>query len=78
MRDRIIQNKNFLLIGIILSMLTWGVSWPSAKILSRYGTPVEIAFLRFIFTFFGVLAILKFSHIPVRINKQGYRPLLMA
>jgi drug/metabolite transporter (DMT)-like permease len=59
-------------------MLTWGVSWPSAKILSRYGTPVEIAFLRFIFTFFGVFAILKFSHIPVRINKQGYRPLLMA
>lgn len=72
------KNKNFLVVGITLSMLIWGMSWPSAKVLSHYGKPLEIAFLRFIFTFISLLAILQFLNINLKIQKKGIPSLLLA
>ncbi len=72
------KNKNFLVIGIAISMLIWGMSWPSAKVLSHYGKPLEIAFLRFIFTFISLFIILNFLKINLAISKKGFPSLLVA
>ncbi len=72
------KNKNFLIIGISVSMLVWGMSWPSAKVLSLYGKPLEIAFLRFIFTFISLLIILKTAGIRLSLEKKGIPSLLLA
>jgi drug/metabolite transporter (DMT)-like permease len=72
------KNKHFLIGGIVVSMLIWGVSWPSAKVLSHYGQPIEIAFIRFIFTFLGVLILLKSINTKIFISKKGLPSLLAA
>lgn len=72
------RNKNFLVIGITVSMLIWGMSWPSAKVLSYYGKPLEIAFLRFIFTFLSLLIILLFMKVNLTVSKKGMPSLLFA
>lgn len=72
------KNKHFLLIGILISMIIWGVSWPSAKVLTGYGQPLEIAFIRFVFTFLGVLILLKSIRVKLFISKRGIPSLLMA
>ncbi len=72
------RNKNFLVIGVTVSMLIWGMSWPSAKVLSYYGKPLEIAFLRFIFTFLSLLVILLFMKVNLKISKKGMPSLLLA
>jgi drug/metabolite transporter (DMT)-like permease len=72
------KNKHFLIIGISVSMLIWGMSWPSAKVLSHYGKPLEIAFLRFIFTFLSLLVILQFLKVKLSIQKTGLPSLLFA
>jgi drug/metabolite transporter (DMT)-like permease len=74
----ITQNKHFLLFGIVISMLIWGISWPSAKVLSHYGQPHEIAFIRFIFTFVGVFVLLKSIRQKIFISRKGIPSLLMA
>lgn len=76
--NNIRSNRHFLLVGIILSMITWGISWPSAKILSSYGGPFEIAWLRFVFTFLGVFVLLQIAGIPIRIDKKGMPSLAAA
>lgn len=72
------KNKHFLIGGITVSMLIWGMSWPSAKILSHYGQPIEIAFIRFVFTFISLLFILKFLKINLAITKKGIPSLFFA
>lgn len=70
------KNKNFIVFGITASMLIWGMSWPSAKVLSHYGKPLEIAFLRFVFTFISLYFILVFLKTDLKINKKGLPSLL--
>jgi drug/metabolite transporter (DMT)-like permease len=77
MFEKIKNNKNFLLIGLTLSMLTWGLSWPSAKMLMQYGKPLEIAIIRFFFTVVSMFFILRFAKIKFTITKQGL-PYLVA
>lgn len=72
------QSNNYLFIGIVISMLIWGVSWPSAKVLSSYGGALEIAFLRFIFTFCGVFVLLKIIKQKLFISKKGLGSLILA
>jgi drug/metabolite transporter (DMT)-like permease len=72
------KSKHFLVGGITVSMLIWGMSWPSAKILSHYGAPIEIAFIRFIFTFISLLFILQFLKVNLAINKKGIPSLFFA
>jgi drug/metabolite transporter (DMT)-like permease len=74
----ITKNKNFLITGIIISMLIWGMSWPSAKVLSHYGKPLEIAFLRFVFTFISLFLVLLFLKIKLQVAKKGFPSLLLA
>lgn len=72
------KNKHFLIIGVSVSMLIWGMSWPSAKVLSHYGKPLEIAFLRFIFTFISLFIILKAGGIKLGLKRRGMPSLALA
>lgn len=73
-----LDKKQWLIVGIVLSMMMWGISWPSAKVLSRYGQPIEIAFIRFLFTFIGVFILLKGIRTPLAITKKGLSSLTVA
>ncbi len=57
MGDRSAEDKLFL-VGMMLSMTCWGFSWTSGRILSFYGDPLTISFLRFAVTFISLLFIL--------------------
>ena len=72
------KNKHFLIIGISLSMLIWGMSWPSAKVLSHYGKPLEIALIRFVFTFISLFLILHLLKVKLSIQLKGLPSLIFA
>jgi drug/metabolite transporter (DMT)-like permease len=70
-------NKEKLLIpALIISMVIWGISWPSAKYLTQFGHVIDIAFTRFVFTVIGIFFILKVIKVPFTISKKGI-PLLL-
>jgi drug/metabolite transporter (DMT)-like permease len=68
--------KKFLL-GMIASMLCWGISWPVGKIISSYGTAETIAMLRFVVTFVSLLVLLIFIKEDLSITRKGI-PVLIA
>ncbi len=70
--------SNYLIPGIVVSMLIWGLGWPSAKVLTSFGSAINIALLRFAITFFTILAILFFTKTKITISKNGLIPLLGA
>src|SRR6478609_11621065 len=74
----IAKNKHFLISGLVISMLIWGMSWPSAKVLSHYGKPLEIAFMRFVFTFSSLFLLLLVLKIRLSIHKKAIPSLLFA
>ncbi|WP_276374453.1 DMT family transporter [Chryseolinea sp. H1M3-3] len=71
------EDKIFI-IGMILSMTCWGFSWTSGKILSNYGDPLTISFLRFLVTFLSLVVILYFMKERMSISRNGYVDLFVA
>ncbi len=63
---------------MILSMTCWGFSWTSGKILSNYGDPLTISFLRFLVTFLSLVVILYFMKERMSISRNGYVDLFVA
>ena len=66
------------LYGMVASMFCWGLSWTSGKILTNYGSPFQISFLRFFVTFFSLLFILFFTKDKLTISRKGIPDLLAA
>jgi drug/metabolite transporter (DMT)-like permease len=75
---KINMNKKHLVIGLVLCMLIWGLSWPSSKILSTYATPLQLAAIRFILNTITVLGVLLFFKIQLKINTKGLLYLIPA
>jgi drug/metabolite transporter (DMT)-like permease len=59
-------------------MLIWGMSWPSAKVLSHYGKPLEIALIRFVFTFISLFVLLHLLKVKLSIQTKGFPSLMIA
>ena len=59
-----------LLSGVIVSMFLWGLSWPSAKVLTHYTTPVNFAVYRYILVVATLLPILFFLKVGLRVKKK--------
>ena len=55
------KSERIFLIAVLLSMFVWGMSWSSAKMLSVYGSPEAIAFIRFSCTSLALLPIMYFT-----------------
>jgi drug/metabolite transporter (DMT)-like permease len=70
MKKRISEDNIFLL-GMVLSMTCWGFSWASGKVLSGYGAPLTIAFLRFVVTVISLVFILLVMKEKFTISKKG-------
>src|SRR5688500_1282791 len=77
MGERSSEDKIFL-VGMMFSMTCWGFSWTSGKILSAYGDPLTISFLRFAVTFISLFFILLFLKEKLAIHSKGFVDLLMA
>lgn len=77
MKDRAAEN-NLFLVGMVMSMTCWGFSWTSGKILSHYGDPLTISFLRFAVTFVSLIFILVLMKEKTTINKSGFKDLFIA
>src|SRR5688572_26455876 len=77
MKERTAEDKLFLL-GMILSMTCWGFSWTSGKILSYYGDPLTISFLRFALTFVSLAFILVLMKEKMSVSKSGFIDLAIA
>jgi drug/metabolite transporter (DMT)-like permease len=77
MSERKSDDKLFL-IGMVLSMMCWGFSWTSGKVLSDYTDPLTISFLRFAVTFISLYFILLALKEKLLIDKKGFFDLLMA
>jgi drug/metabolite transporter (DMT)-like permease len=74
-----IKPKNDLfLIGMIVSMFCWGLSWASGKVLSHYADPLTIAFYRFALTFVSLFFILLLLKERFTILRLGLRDLIFA
>jgi drug/metabolite transporter (DMT)-like permease len=72
------RNKQLFLWGMILSMTCWGFSWTAAKIMSGYGDPLPMSFLRFATTFISLFLMLLLIKTSFVINRKGLFDLIMA
>jgi drug/metabolite transporter (DMT)-like permease len=72
------QPKNIFLIGMVLSMICWGFSWTSGKVLAMYGDPMTISFLRFGLTFVSLLFIVMFLKERFTLKLSGLKDLFIA
>jgi drug/metabolite transporter (DMT)-like permease len=72
------SDNRIFLTGMILSMICWGFSWTSGKILAGYADPMTISFLRFALTFVSLLLIVFLLREKFSIQLNGIRDLVIA
>lgn len=56
---------------MLISMVFWGLSWPSAKVISGYSNPIVLTAYRYSIVFLTLIPILLFLKIPLKISKNG-------
>jgi drug/metabolite transporter (DMT)-like permease len=71
-------DNNIFLVGMILSMTCWGISWTSGKILSFYGEPIPLSFLRFALTFLSLLVMVVVMKDKITIKRSGTGDVLIS
>lgn len=72
------ENNNYLIIGLVVSMFCWGLSWTSGKVLAMYGNPLTISLIRFLFSFISLFVFLLIKKEKLIISKKGLFILLAA
>lgn len=65
------SNNTVFSILIFLAMLTWGGSWPSAKIAAGYTAQEVLVFWRLLFTFISFIPIIIIKKIPLKPDKRS-------
>ncbi|MDB4835382.1 DMT family transporter [Cyclobacteriaceae bacterium] len=67
------KNKQQVFIGVlILSMLIWGMSWSSAKVMSGYGSAHVVAYIRFAIVVVVMCPYLLLTGTPIKLQGKGY------
>lgn len=72
------KKNTFLLILICVSMVIWGMSWSSAKVMGRYADALTVAFVRFWVVIAMLLPTVKIMGLSYKIKKSGIKYLLGA
>lgn len=73
------QNQEQLfLLGMILSMFCWGISWASGKVLSGYGDILSLSLFRFGITFAALFVLLLLIKENLKVQRKGWLVLLGA
>ncbi|ASS47510.1 MAG: hypothetical protein A3D31_16890 [Candidatus Fluviicola riflensis] len=57
--------------AMIVSMVLWGVSWPSSGVLTAFGTPIELGIFRYILVIVSLLLLMVILKIPIKISRKG-------
>src|ERR1035438_4588956 len=82
MKYKRMQNKQIteraLVVSMVVSMLLWGLSWPSGKVLTLYCSAVNFAVYRYIIVFSTLLLLLLFLKINLKVKKAGIPSILGA
>ena len=65
------REQRFLVLLLILSMVVWGVSWSSAKVMSNYGDALSIAYIRFVLVVISLLPVLYFSRLGFKVPSSS-------
>ncbi|GAA4463393.1 DMT family transporter [Nemorincola caseinilytica] len=60
-----------LIIGMVISMFLWGLSWPSGKVLSGYCSVVNFTVYRYVIVVITTAMLLPIMGISFRLRKQG-------
>jgi drug/metabolite transporter (DMT)-like permease len=71
-------SQSILTIAIICSMIVWGISWPSNKVLTSFGTPVDLGVFRYGFVVISFLLLLIPLKTKFTISRKGIPFLLIA
>ncbi len=61
----------YLVGGMILSMFLWGVSWPSAKVLTRYCSVINFTAYRYVLVVVTMLLIMPMMGMNMRLQRKG-------
>lgn len=72
------KKNTFLLLLICVSMVIWGMSWSSAKVMGRYADALTVAFVRFWVVIAMLLPTVKVMKLSYSIKKGGIKYLLGA
>ncbi|CAM2772222.1 DMT family transporter [Helicobacter burdigaliensis] len=63
---------------MVIAMVFWGSSWPAGKVLTKYASADIITFWRFFFAFLASIPLVAFLKIPLRIDTNALKFLLLA
>ena len=76
------QNKQIsekvLVIGIVVSMFLWGLSWPSGKVLTHYSTAVNFAVYRYIIVVATLFLLVLLSKNSLKIARAGFSAVIFS
>ena len=50
---------------MIIAMISWGVSWPAAKIVGQYSNPEYLIAWRFLFGLISMIFVMGYLKIPI-------------
>lgn len=78
MKEKNTSQQSMLTIVMIISMVIWGVSWPSNKVLTSFGTPVDLGVFRYGFVVISLLLLLILLRTKLLISRKGIPFLLIS
>ena len=58
---------------MVIGMMSWGVSWPAAKVVGRYGDPSDLIVWRFVLAILTMLIIMKSLKIQLKFPQKSLR-----
>lgn len=64
------SNKQ-LVVLMIVSMIMWGISWPSNKVLTQFGSANDLGVFRYALVVLSLLPLLLFLKVPLKVAKKG-------
>ncbi|TKJ39988.1 hypothetical protein CEE37_09640 [candidate division LCP-89 bacterium B3_LCP] len=64
-------SNSILILLLFLTMIIWGATWTSAKLITYMAAPEVIIFWRFFFTFLSMIPVLLFLRRSIRINRKS-------
>ena len=63
---------------MVVGMISWGVSWPAAKVVGRYGDPSDLIVWRFVLALLTMLAIMKLLKVPLKFPQKSLKFVIAA
>lgn len=65
------KSTSSLFLAMIVSMILWGLSWPSAKVITHFSVPVNLTVYRYAIVVMSLFPILLLIKIPLKIKAKG-------